>query len=76
MSTILKEHRYILRIGYQEHILRVQEFISGPEGWRETFRIQLPASVHHEARTIYGSTEMKAVEKAASYLESPPAEHR
>jgi len=71
MATILKEHRYIVRIRDGEHVLRIQELISGTEEWPERIRVQLPASIHYRARTIYGITEKEVAEKAAAYLESP-----
>ena len=73
MTTVLKEHRYIVRISDEEHILRVQELISGPEQWPEKFRVQLYASIGYRARIIYGTTEADAAEKTATYLNLPSA---
>ena len=68
MTTLLREERYILRSGNQEHVLRVQELISGSEAWIERFRVQLSASNLRAAKTIYGSTGREVAEKAAAYL--------
>jgi hypothetical protein len=71
MTTIMKEHRYIVRINDDEHILRVQELISGPEQWHERFRVHLYASSGYRARIVYGTTEVEAAENTAAYLDFP-----
>jgi hypothetical protein len=73
MTTILKEHRYIVRISNEEFVLRVQELISGPKQWPERFRVQLYASIGYRARIIYGITEADAAAKTAAYLDFPSA---
>jgi phenylacetate-coenzyme A ligase PaaK-like adenylate-forming protein len=70
METILREERYIARLGAQDQIFRVQELVSGAERWPESFRIQVPASLTRGARTIYGASARDAVAKAMAYLAS------
>ena len=70
METIIKEERYIVRVGYEEHVLRVQELVSGPDYWHNPFRVQLEASARREARTIFGADSREVVEKATDYIRS------
>ena len=70
MATIIKEQKYIVYIGAQEHVLRVQELLSGQDSWPEKFRALLPASPEWTATMVYGSTEIEAAERAMKYLSS------
>ena len=68
MDTLIREERYISYIGTADYVLRVEELIRGPEPWPASFRIRLPASLHREAKTVYGGTARDAVEKAVEHL--------
>lgn len=68
MANLVREERYILQIGTEEHILRVQELLSGAEIWPEKYRIQVPASPLREAKKFYGATSRAAVDRAVRYL--------
>ena len=70
MANLIREERYIFQIGTEEHILRVQEIISGAEAWRERFRIQVAASHTREAKTFYGTTSQAVVRRAVEFLSS------
>ena len=70
MATLIREERYILQIGAEEHILRVQEILSGAEDWPERFRIQVPASHTREAKRFYGATSQAVVGRAIEFLSS------
>ena len=67
-TTIKKEERYIVYIGTEEHVLRVQELIAGLEPWPERFRTQIPASAERQTTTVYGSTGREVVELATEFL--------
>jgi hypothetical protein len=68
MATIIKEERYIVYIGTEERVLRVQELLGGLEPWPEKFRTQIPASAERQATTVYGSTGREVVERATEFL--------
>ena len=68
MATILREERYIVSIGLEEHVLRVQQLISGSDSWPQRFRVQIPASEDRKANTMYGSTGKEVAERAVDYL--------
>ena len=68
MATMIKEQRYIVYIGTEEHVLRVQELLWGLESWPERFRVLLPTSREWTATTIYGSTARETAERAMEYL--------
>jgi hypothetical protein len=68
MATMIKEETYILYIGTEEYVLRVQELLWGLEPWPERFRVQIPASAERKATTVYGSTGRDAAERAMEYL--------
>jgi len=70
MSDLVKEERYILLLGTEEHILRVQELISGTTVWPMPYRINLAASYAQEGKTFYGTSAREVVERAAEYLPS------
>lgn len=67
---LIKEHRFTFQIGAEEHVLRVQELVWGPERWPEQCRIHLEASHTREARHFYGGTPLETARKAAEYLTS------
>jgi hypothetical protein len=68
MATTIKEERYIVYMGGEEHVLRVQELLRGLEPWPEKFRVYIPASVERQAVTLYGSTGREVVERATEFL--------
>jgi phenylacetate-coenzyme A ligase PaaK-like adenylate-forming protein len=70
MASLIREDRYLLRIGAEEHILRVQELVWGSERWPEPFRVEICASGGHKAAKFYGTSAREVVEMAAEYLSS------
>jgi hypothetical protein len=70
LNTILREERYIIFVGSQELVLRIQEFLSGTESWPGRFRLNLPASDSYKARTFYGGSSFEVAREAVEYLES------
>ena len=68
MATMIKEERYILYVGTEEYVLRVQELLWGLEPWPERFRAQIPRSGDMNATTVYGSTGREVAERATEYL--------
>jgi hypothetical protein len=69
MLTIFRELRYVVRIRQEEHVLRVQELVSGTENWPEKFRVQVHASLRYPGRTIYGASDHEVAAKVAEYLD-------
>ena len=70
MAELIKEERYIFSIGTEEHVLRVQELVSGSTPWPEPFRTHLPASNFREARKFHGRTALAAADRATEYISS------
>lgn len=70
MPELIKEERYILRVGTEEHVLRVQQLLQGSTPWSERFRIELPASRTRNARKFYGTTAREVVDLAVEFLSS------
>ena len=70
MATMINEEKYILYIGTEEHVLRVQELLWGLEPWPEKFRALLPASREWTATAVYGSSGREAAERAMEFLSS------
>jgi len=68
MASLMREERFVFQFGTEEHVLRVQEMLWGPEGWPGPCRILVPASHRREARSFYGATPREVAEKAADYL--------
>ncbi len=68
MSTLIKEEKYILYLGTEEHVLRVQNLVWGLEPWPEKFRALLPPSRRWTATVVYGSSGREAVERAMEYM--------
>lgn len=68
MATMIKEERYIVYLGTEEYVLRVQELLGGLEPWPDRFRAQIPASAERNATTVYGSTGREVAERATEYL--------
>lgn len=68
MFTLIREHGYILSLGLDTHVLRVEELIAGPISWPRKFRVHLPASMRSEAKTFYGATGNQAAKKITAFL--------
>ena len=70
MATILREERYVVRIGSDgdEHILLVQELVAGSEVWPNNFCLQLPAAANRPARIFYGQSANDVAREAADFL--------
>jgi hypothetical protein len=75
MAAMIKEERYIVYIGTEEHVMRVQELLWGLDSWPERFRVLLPASKESTATTIYGSTGREAAERATEFLSRLASAH-
>ncbi len=59
----------------KEHVLRVQELLSGTAGWPQRFRIHVHAPYPRDAKDIFGTPAREAIEQAIEYLTSPGPEH-
>lgn len=68
MVAIIKEERYIINIGNDEHMLRVEQLLWGVEAWPEQFRVLIPPSAERDGNTVYGSTAREVTERAMEYL--------
>jgi hypothetical protein len=68
MSMLIKEEQYVMFIGTDGHVLRVQELIWGIEPWPERFRVHIPASDEQNGITVYAPTSREAVELATEHL--------
>jgi len=68
MCVILKEHRYVVQVGAVNHVLRIEELISGPAVWGAKFRVNIPADLNSRAEIIYGATADEVAELAADFL--------
>lgn len=69
MFVLLREYRYIVQIGSQSHVLRIEELVSGPVVWGDKFRVQIPPSTGREATTIHGTSADEVAEAAAQFLD-------
>lgn len=72
MSVLLKEERYILYSGLEEHVMRVQEPVEGDVIGPGRFRIELSASEGKRAARFYGSSSSEVIKKATRYLSGIP----
>jgi len=68
MFTLLKEHRYFANIGVETVTLRVEELLSGTEGWPDMFRLRIAAGLNNEARIFYGKTHDQVASDGAEFL--------
>jgi hypothetical protein len=68
MCVILKEHRYVVQVGAVNHVLRIEELVSGPAVWRDKFRLHIPADLKSEAKTIYGASAEQVAKLGADVL--------
>lgn len=67
-ATVIREERYLVEIGAEQFILRVQELISGCAFWPGKFRIHVPASQDGRSTTVYGATALETIENATQLL--------
>ena len=68
MCVILKEHRYVVEIGDQKHLFRVEELVSGKAIWTDKFRLQIPAVLNRAAITLYGASAAEVAKLGADFL--------
>jgi hypothetical protein len=69
LTVLLKQHRYVVQIGIESHLLRIEERVSGLGVWRGKFRVQIPATTRNEATTIYGRSADEVAAAAARFLD-------
>jgi hypothetical protein len=69
MATLVKHHRYEIKIGSESHILRIEELVSGPDVWGGSFRLVLPANGSKTIKTIYGATADEVANRAVAVME-------
>jgi hypothetical protein len=68
MCVILKEHRYVVHVGAVNHVLRIEELVSGPAVWRDKFRLLIPADLNSQAKAIYGASADEVAKLGADFL--------
>ena len=68
MCVVLKEHRYVVQVGIVKHVLRIEELVSGAALWRDKFRLQIPADLNTQAKTIYGASAEEVAKLGAGLL--------
>ena len=68
MATLIKEERYLVRIGSHEYVLRPQLLLSGNEVWPERWLVDVAASSEIQPRRFYGKTSLQVAAKAARHL--------
>jgi hypothetical protein len=68
MVALIKEERYLVRIGSKEYVLRPQQLISGDEVWPDTWQLDVTASPGIQPKRFYGETSMQVAAKAAKHL--------
>lgn len=71
VDSLIREERFILRLGAEEHILRIQERLAGSDIWPKPFRVLLPAQRTRPARRFYGASCLEVAAQAAAYLTAP-----
>jgi hypothetical protein len=69
MFTLLQEHRFVVPIGTETVMLRVEELVSGSPVWGGTFRLQIPPSAATEAKTLYGESKEEVARLGAEFLD-------
>lgn len=52
---LLKKHRFTVLVGFEFHLLTVEELVGGLAFWPQRFRLKLPATSYSAAKTIYGA---------------------
>jgi hypothetical protein len=68
MCVVLKEHQYVVQVGTVKHVLRIEELVSGAALWRDKFRLQIPADLNTQTKTIYGASAEEVAELGADFL--------
>jgi hypothetical protein len=68
MVTLVRHHRYEIKIGSESHILRIEELVTGPDVWGGSFRLVLPANGRKTTTTIYGATADEVANRAAAVM--------
>jgi hypothetical protein len=68
VCLILKEHRYVVQVGAVNHVLRIEELVSGPALWRAKFRLNIPADLNRQAEILYGASADEVAELGADFL--------
>jgi hypothetical protein len=68
MCVVLKEHRYVVHVGTVQHVLRIEELVSGLAVWRDRFRLLIPANPSSQAKTIYGASAEEVAELGADFF--------
>jgi len=68
VCIILQEYRYVVQIGNEKHIFRIEELVSGNAIWKEKFRLQIPAAFDREAKTFYGRSATEVAKLGADFL--------
>jgi hypothetical protein len=65
---LLKEYRYVVQIGTEKHLLRVEELVAGPAVWNGKFRLQILADDERGAETIYGASADGVAQRGAEVM--------
>ena len=65
---LLREYRYLAKIGSHTQFLNIYELISGTAGWGGPFRLLIPADSYGEEQTIYGASHQEVAQKGHELL--------
>ena len=68
MFTLLRQHRYEVKVGSVSRVLRIEELVSGPDSWGGVFRLVIAANGSTEAQTVYGATADEVAHRAAELI--------
>jgi phenylacetate-coenzyme A ligase PaaK-like adenylate-forming protein len=68
MVALIKEERYLVRIGSNEFVLRPRLLISGNEVWPDRWQVDVAESAGIQAKRFYGETSMQVAARAAKHL--------
>ena len=68
MAALVKEERFVVRIGNEEHILRAQQLVLGNEKWPDEWQLTVAASHGRSAKCFYAATSVAVAAKAMNYL--------
>jgi len=68
---LLKEHRFTVLVGFEIHLLTVEELVGGLAFWPQRFRLKLPATSCSEAQTIYGADCHQVAQAAMDAIAGP-----
>jgi len=68
MFTLVRHHRYEIKIGSESQILRIEELVSGPDVWGGTYRLVLLVGDGKTAKTIYGATADEVANRAVELM--------